>query len=156
MKENQIFISILPTLFWYSKQKICLFIFFNLITTMEGSIQPPNLRKNRNQLFFFSFFKLSISLVLFWLLQSLIHPTSTLTPGSILYFPAIWTVFTLLRRKLNLFMNKENPLTLFPSWLYSCFLNSFLKKKLLCPLGSSHNLPFHVYRGHTTSSFSIM
>lgn len=77
---------------------------------MKQSIQPLNLRKDQNQLQFY-FFKLCISLVHFWLLQSLIQPTSTLTPGSILYFPAIWTVFTLLRRKSNLLMNEENLLT---------------------------------------------
>lgn len=104
---------------------------------MKCSIQTTNLRKNRNQLqfLFFFFFKLCISLVHFWLLQSLIHPTSTLTPGSILYFPAIWTVFTLLRRKLNLFMNKENPLTIFPSCPYSYFLSSYFLKKIIVPSG---------------------
>lgn len=110
-KEKYIFISICPTLLWHYKQKHCLFIFFYLIMLMKQSIQP-NLRKDKNQLHFFFFFY-CISLVHFWLLQSLIQPISTPTPGSILYFPAIWTVFTLLRRKSNLLKNKENLLAIF-------------------------------------------
>lgn len=144
-KEKYIFISICPTWLWHYKQKHCLFILFYLIMLMKQSIQPSNLRKDKNQLQFY-FFKLCISLVHFWLLQSLIQPISTLTPGSILYFPAIWTVFTLLRRKSNLLMNKENLLTIFLSCLHSYFLSSFFfSKKLLFSLGTSFNLPHEPY-----------
>lgn len=129
VKEKYVFISIGLALLWHYKQKHCLFIFFYLILLMKQSVQPPNLRKNKNQLQFY-FFKLCILLVHFWLLQSLIQPTSTLTPGSILYFPAIWTVFTLLRRKSNLLMNKENLLTIFLSCLHSYFLSSYFFKKI--------------------------
>lgn len=125
--KKNVFISTGPTLLWHYKQKHCLFIFFYLIMLMKQWIPSPNLRKNKNQLQF-CFFKLCILLVHFWLLQSLIQPTSTLTPGSILYFPAIWTVFTLLRRKSNLLMNKENLLTIFLSCLHSYFLSYFFKK----------------------------
>lgn len=84
---------------------------------------------------------LCISLVHFWLLQSLIQPTSTLTHGSILYFPAIWTVFTLLRRKSNLLMNKENLLAIFLSCLHSYFLSSYFFKKIAVLAGNLTQSP---------------
>lgn len=102
-------------------------LLFNYAHETVNSAPKPE--RDQNQLQFY-FFKLCISLVHFWLLQSLIQPTSTLTPGSILYFPAIWTVFTLLRRKSNLLMNNKNLLTIFLSCLHSYLLSSYFLKKI--------------------------